>query len=53
MQLTSYERQVAPEGIDANHERQLVSRSASERIATGLVTGIFGDSKITEIFNFI
>ena len=47
MQLTSYEEQVVPEGIDAAHERRMVTQSASERIATGLVAGILDNSKIT------
>lgn len=49
MQLTSYQEQKTPEGIDAEKETELIHQSTSERIASGLVAGIERNSKITNV----
>ncbi|XP_047487990.1 spartin-like [Penaeus chinensis] len=57
MQLTSYQEQKTPEGIDAEKETELIHQSTSERIASGLVAGaeaiskgvVWGASKLSEL----
>lgn len=44
-QLTQYQEQQAPPGVDAQKETQAITSTTSERIAAGLVTGIWSRAK--------
>ncbi|XP_066977714.1 spartin isoform X3 [Macrobrachium rosenbergii] len=58
--LTCYQLQEAPKGVDAEHEMQLVQYSNAERISAGLVAGaeaiskgvVWGAEKLGELISF-